>query len=151
MIYHMLAYLLILHHWNHIHNTNQKDFSMGCNGVQDQGGKYLGMQLKSHRNQWSKDESTRTRTYKTYIINHSIQQLLQFNFKALKPCKTPVLKKISINRNTFFFFHSFFFQQGTILQQLPPCIHHLVNIPLLGTLGCFYDHGEFLAISSSTS
>ena len=27
MIYHRLTYLLILHHWDHMHNTNHKDFS----------------------------------------------------------------------------------------------------------------------------
>ena len=33
------------------------------------------MQLKSHQNQWSKNESTQTRIYKTCKTNHSIQQL----------------------------------------------------------------------------
>ena len=32
MIYHRLAYLLILHHWNHMHNTNHKDFSRVVTG-----------------------------------------------------------------------------------------------------------------------
>ena len=27
MIYLMLAYLLILHHWDHMHDTNHKNFS----------------------------------------------------------------------------------------------------------------------------
>ena len=27
MMYRRLAYLLILHHWDHMHNTNHKDFS----------------------------------------------------------------------------------------------------------------------------
>ena len=33
------------------------------------------MQLKSHRNQWSKSESTQARIYKTCKTNHAIQQL----------------------------------------------------------------------------
>jgi hypothetical protein len=32
MIYHRLAYLLILHHWGHMHNTNRKDFSRVVTG-----------------------------------------------------------------------------------------------------------------------
>jgi hypothetical protein len=32
MIYHRLAYLLILHHWSHMHNMNHKDFSRVVTG-----------------------------------------------------------------------------------------------------------------------
>ena len=32
MIYHRLAYLLILHHWDHMYNTNHKDFSRVVTG-----------------------------------------------------------------------------------------------------------------------
>ena len=32
MIYHRLAYILILHHWDHMHNMNHKDFSRGVTG-----------------------------------------------------------------------------------------------------------------------
>ena len=90
------------------------------------------MQLKIHRNQWSKDESTQARTYKTCKINHSIQQLLQFSFKAFKPCKTLVLKKRLFKRNTFRFVG-----ENDPSQQLPSFYLSLINILLLGTLGGF--------------
>jgi hypothetical protein len=32
MIYHRLAYLLILQHWDYMHNTNHKDFSRVVTG-----------------------------------------------------------------------------------------------------------------------
>jgi hypothetical protein len=32
MIYHRLVYLLILHLWDHMHNTNHKDFSRVVTG-----------------------------------------------------------------------------------------------------------------------
>lgn len=38
MIYHRPAYLLILHHWDHMHNMNHKDFSRVVTGFRIQKG-----------------------------------------------------------------------------------------------------------------
>ena len=80
------------------------------------------MQLKSHRKQWSKYESTQAQIYKTRKTNHSIQQFpplyisrinrpLSWNFRRNYEHEHFVtLKTISsITSFLFFFFFHFFF------------------------------------------
>ena len=101
MTYHRLTYLLILHHWDHMHNTNHKDFSRVVTGFRIKVGNIWECSSKAIETSGVKNESTQARINKTRKTNHSIQQLLQFGFKAFKPCKTPTLKKRSFKRNTF--------------------------------------------------
>ena len=82
------------------------------------------MQLKSHRKQWSKNESTQARIYKTCKTNHPIQQLpplyisrinrpLSWNFRRnYEHGQFVTLKTISSITSfllLFFFFLIFFF------------------------------------------
>ena len=47
MIYHRLAYLLSLHHWDHMHNTDYKDFSRVVTGFRIKVGNILECSLKA--------------------------------------------------------------------------------------------------------
>ena len=121
MIYHRLAFLLILHHQDHMHNMNHKDFSRVVMGFRIKVGNIQKLQLKSHRNQWSKNESTQTRIYKTCKTNHAIQQFpplyishinkpLSWNFRRnYEHGQFVTLKTISSITSFLLFFLFFFF------------------------------------------
>ena len=120
MIYFRLEYFLILHHQDHMHNTNHKDFSRVVMGFRIKVGNIQELQLKSHRNQWSKNESTQTQIYKTCKTNHSIQQLphlyiscinrpISWNFRRNYEHGQFVTLKTISSITSFLFFFEFFF------------------------------------------
>jgi hypothetical protein len=65
MIYHRLAYLLILHHWSHMHNTNHKDFSRVVTGFRIKVENIWECSSKAIETSGAKNESTQARIYKT--------------------------------------------------------------------------------------
>ena len=100
--------------------SSHKDFSRVVTGFRIKVGKYLGMQLQSHRNQRIKNESTQARIYKTCKTNHAIQQLpplyisrinrpLSWNFRRnYEHGQFVTLKTISSITSFFFLFFLFF-------------------------------------------
>ena len=150
MIYHRHAYLLILHHWDHMHNTNHKDFSRVVMGFRIKVGNIQELQLKSHRNQWSKNESTQTQIYKTCKTNHSIQQLphlyiscinrpISWNFRRnYEHGQFVTLKTISSITSFLSFFFEFFHQNyinnGTHKLRMKTCsISPVIAVPQIQT------------------
>jgi hypothetical protein len=118
MIYHKLAYLLILHHWDHMHNMNHKDFSRVVTGFRIKVGNIWECSSKAIETSGAKMNQLKLE----YIHVKPIIPFSSFfnlTFKAFKPCKTPALKKRSFKRNTSFA------AGNDPSQQLPPSIYHV--------------------------
>ena len=116
MIYHRLAYLLILHHWDHMHNTNHKDFSKVVTGFRIKVGNIWERSSKAIETSGAKMNQLKHEYIRHVKTNHSIHQLpplyiscinkpLSWNFRRnYEHGQFVTLKTISSITSFFFFF-----------------------------------------------
>ena len=128
MIYHRLAYLLILHHWDHMHNTNHKDFSKVVTGFRIKVGNIWEHSSKAIETSGAKMNQLKHEYIRHVKTNHSIHQLpplyiscinkpLSWNFRRnYEHGQFVTLKTISSITSFFFFF--FFFTKITSTMEL---------------------------------
>jgi hypothetical protein len=109
MIYHRLAYLLILHHRDHMHNMNHKDFLRVVTGFRIKVGNIWECCSKAIETSGAKIKSIQARIYKTCKTSYSIQQLSSICRRNYKHGQFVISKAISSITSLLFLFFFFFF------------------------------------------
>jgi hypothetical protein len=133
MIYHRLAYLLILHHRDHMHNMNHKDFLRVVTGFRIKVGNIWECCSKAIETSGAKIKSIQARIYKTCKTSYSIQQLSSIcifhvqtnslfrrNYKHGQFVISKAISSITSLLFLFFFFF-FFINNGTHELRMRTC------------------------------
>ena len=128
MIYHRIAYVLILHHWDHMHYTNHKDFSRVVMGFMIKVGNIWECSSKAIETSGAKMNQLKHEYIRHVKTNHSIHQLpplyiscinkpLSWNFRRTYE-HGQFVKLKTISSITSFFFFFFFFTKITSTMEL---------------------------------
>ena len=145
MIYHRLAYLLILHHWDHMHNTNHKDFSKVVTGFRIKVGNIWERSSKAIETSGAKMNQLKHEYIRHVKTNHSIHQLpplyiscinkpLSWNFRRNYEHEHFVTLKTISSITSFYFFIIKKINNGTHELRIKTCsISPVIAIPQIQT------------------